>query len=173
VTRQRLANSKRCLANPIALVALVVSSLGLAACPGSLSFVSDGGMAGQTGSDPDSGATMGCATANTVLQTNCNICHTNPPAGVYPNLDLTGATVAQRLVGQVGSTGNGAMCSGMPNLLNRSTLPATGILIDKINFKPGTCGSGMPLGGDVNSLSAADHACLQAWANGLVASVGP
>jgi hypothetical protein len=54
--------------------------------------------------------------------------------------------------------------------LNRGTLPATGIFIDKINFTKG-CGSGMPY--LTSKMSDADIACLQAWANGLVMLVGP
>ena len=67
---------------------------------------------------------------------------------------------------------NQAMCSGKGNLLDRSKLPATGILIDKIHAQPGgVCGSPMPLGGPM--LPQEDLDCLQAWANGLVNSVGP
>jgi hypothetical protein len=87
---------------------------------------------------------------------------------------LMSAGVAQRLVGKPAAAAagtNGAMCTGKGNLLDRGTLPATGILLDKINFRAGVCGSTMPLGG--TKLAQADLDCLQAWANGLVSSIGP
>jgi hypothetical protein len=56
------------------------------------------------------------------------------------------------------------------SLLNLGTLPATGILIDKINFKS-TCGASMPYG-NPQKLPSTALDCLQAWANGPVASVG-
>jgi hypothetical protein len=153
---------------------LVCSLLALGACAGELSFPYTGGGAGgasQTGTGGGGGGAVPttCATSMTVLQNNCIGCHNTPDMGAAANLDLASSGVAQRLVGQSGSATGGA-CMGVMSLLNRGTLPATGILIDKINFKL-TCGASMPYG-NPQKLPATDLDCLQAWANGLVASVG-
>ena len=188
LTRHSLANSKSVAAavNAVALVSLVASLLALSACAGSLSSTStpDGG--GGTTGGGTGGAAVGvggsggavvtsCANAISVLQNNCSIsCHNPGSDSSYANLDLMSDGFAQRLVGQPASTSTSAngQCAGKGNLLNRGTLPATGILIDKINFKVGVCGEGMPFG-NPGPINATDLACLQAWANGLVASVGP
>jgi hypothetical protein len=161
----------------------------LAACPGSLGFTyvpstadtGSGGMeggGGMLGSDAsiavdgaDGPIPAGCADAARIIQANCASCHTSPPSPIYANLDLTSAGVASRLVGKPAYTGASGECGGMGNLLDPVRLPATGILIDKINFSPTVCGSGMPYT-PAAPLSATDVACLQAWANGLVAVVG-
>ena len=186
LTRHSLANSKSVATatHAVALLSLVASLLALSACPGSLSFTGtpDGGGGGTTGGGTGGAASgvgggggaiaTSCANAITLLQNNCSIACHNPGSDTsFANLDLMSDGFAQRLVGQPASTTGNGQCAGMGNLLNRGTLPATGILIDKINFKLGVCGEGMPFGGV--QLGATDLACLQAWANGLVASVGP
>jgi hypothetical protein len=154
---------------------LVGSFLVLGACgAGELSFpytgTGGGGGAAATGTGGAGGSIpMACATSMTVLQNSCIGCHNTPTMGATANLDLASAGVAQRLVGQSGAA-TGGQCAGVMSLLNRGTLPATGILIDKINFKT-TCGASMPYPGTIK-LPATDLDCLQAWANGLVASVG-
>jgi hypothetical protein len=174
LTRQTLANH-RSAPNAVALVAFAFSLLALGACPGSLSFdyVPDGSSSGTGGTNGGADAgpiILSCDNAMTVLQNNCFGCHTNPPTPTFANLDLMSAGVAQRLVGQPASTNSAGVCGGLGNLLNPTTLPATGILIDKINFKTGVCGAGMPYG-TASPIAAADLACLQAWANGLVNSL--
>ena len=161
----------------MASAGLAAALLALRACPGSLEFPAggggtSGGSGGQTGADAGPIVTA-CANAMTVLQDNCTSCHNPGSDTIYANLDLMTDGVAARLVGQAASTATTAngMCGGKGNLLNRGTLPATGILIDKINFKTGVCGIGMPFGG--SKLAQIDLDCLQAWANGLVSSVGP
>jgi hypothetical protein len=166
--RQSLVND-RSAPNAVALCGLVASLLALTACPGSLGFdyVPPGG-GGGTGGGNDGGIPMSCANAMDLLSTSCASCHASPANPTFASLDLVSPNVAQRLVG-VAASGDG-QCLGQGNLLNHGTLPATGILIDKINFKVGTCGMGMPFGSQT-PLPAADLACLQAWANGLVSSV--
>jgi hypothetical protein len=163
----------------MARVGLVASLLALSACPGSLEGPpggvggNSGGSGGQTGGDAGPVVTS-CANAMTVLSDNCSgSCHNPGADAIYANLDLMSDGVAGRLVGKPASTTTTAngMCGGKGNLLNSGTLPATGILIDKINFKTGVCGSGMPFAG--TKLAQTDLDCLQAWANGLVSSVGP
>jgi len=109
----------------------------------------------------------------TILHDSCGGCHTSPPlAVVYTSLDLLAANAAARLVGYAADSANASadMCAGKGNILNRSTLPATGILIDKINGVQ-TCGQAMPFA--TTPLAQSDKDCIQAWANGLVQSVGP
>ncbi len=158
---------------------LVASLLALSACAGSLEpggggGGTSGGSGGQNGGADAGPIVTTCANAMTVLQDNCTACH-NPGADtIYANLDLMSAGVAGRLVGKPASTSTTAngMCGGKGNLLNSGTLPATGILIDKItNFSNPVCGMGMPYAG--SKLAQTDLDCLQAWANGLVSSVGP
>jgi hypothetical protein len=136
-----------------------------------------GGGAGVTGTGGAAGSSgaggsvpTSCSNAASVLQLNCFQCHSYPPQIVYANLDLQSSGVAARLVGVKAYTGASGACAGSGDLLASGTLPATGILIDKINFTQ-TCGSGMPYGA-LTPMSASDIACLQAWANGLVAGVG-
>jgi hypothetical protein len=169
---RHLANLKRsaprCWAPLTSLVvpaALMVWLLGLAGCPGSLSF--DPG----SGGNPDTGGSVetSCANANTVLQMCTVACHNPGGRAIYADLDLMSDGVAARLVGIDAATASGGMCGGKGKLLDRGTLPAVGIFIDKISGTQ-SCGARMPLGG---MLTTADTNCLKAWANGLVSSVGP
>jgi hypothetical protein len=178
--RQSLANL-RSASNAIACFALVSSSLAFSACAGNLSFDADAGAStgGATGAGGSIGGGAGggtgnvitsCANAMTVLASNCFDCHGSSP--IYANLDLMSAGVETRLVGVAASVGAPmSMCAGKGNLLNHGTLPATGILIDKINNRQ-TCGGLMPYLAGM-TIAAADIDCLQQWANGLVATVGP
>jgi hypothetical protein len=174
---RHLANLKRSAARPrapltnlVASAALVVWLLELAGCPGTLGFdPGTGGMAGQSGGNPDGGVQTSCANADTVLQ-QCTSCHNPTSQTSFANLDLMSDGVAARLVGVAATTTGTGMCGGKGNLLARGTLPAVGILVDKITGHP-TCGVSMPYNAPL--LPAADQACLQAWANGLVSSVGP
>jgi len=179
-------NPNRELARGGAVLALAVSVAVLGACAGSTDVTSgaggSGNMTGAGGSssgNPDAGHDAGavplsCDNSMLVLENNCIGCHSMSDGPFVGGLDLETAGVAQRLVGKPTATmtaTNQAMCAGKGNLLNRGTLPAKGILIDKINQLPGVCGNPMPLGGA--KLQPEDLDCLQAWANGLVNSVGP
>jgi hypothetical protein len=179
-------NPNPVLARSGALLALAVSATVAGACAGSTDVTSGtggaagtGGAGGSSSGSPDAGhdgvsVPLSCNNAMVVLQDNCIGCHTTLTAPYVGDLDLSSAGVAQRLVGKptaAVSATNNAMCSGKGNLLNRGTLPATGIFIDKINQIPGVCGNPMPLG--AAKLAQPDIDCLQSWANGLVNSVGP
>jgi hypothetical protein len=168
-------------AAPLALLAVVFP--GLAACPGSLGYAyvpPGGGPGGDTGAGAGAGGAgvaidagdvpTSCADADGIIRTACGGCHTNPPVPVYAGLDLVSPGVAQRLVGHPTDTSTYGACKGKGNLLDRGVLPATGILIDKITHDTPSCGLSMPY--DIPLLSDADQSCLQAWANGLVESVG-
>lgn len=88
----------------------------------------------------------------------------------FGNLDLEADGVAGRVVGQAAYAEAGGLCGGMGDLLEPGTLPATGILIDKLRFTQ-DCGMGMPFGA-LAPLAAAEQECLQTWANGLVMMAG-
>ncbi len=172
------ANPNPMLARGGAVLALVVSVTVLGACPGSLNVMpGTGGTGGSSNGNPDAHGSvpLSCDNSMLVLENNCTGCHTVLSAPFSGGLDLMSDNVAARLVGKPTSTmtsTNQAMCSGKGNLLNRTTLPATGVLIDKINQVPGVfCGNPMPYGAP--KLAQEDLDCLQAWANGLVNSVGP
>ena len=135
----------------------------LLACPGRLA--PESGTGGDGG-----GAIASCPDAPRLIETHCMACHGSPPAVVFAELDLQTASVAARLVGQAAYTGAGGLCAGMGNLLDPDTLPATGILIDKIRFTQ-HCGAGMPFGA-LAPLAAAEQECLQGWANNLVMMAG-
>jgi hypothetical protein len=138
-----------------------------------------GGSGGSSSGNPDAGhdgglVPLSCDNAMMVLEDNCIGCHSTLSAPYVGGLDLESAGAAQRLVGKPTATPNAmnnALCSGKGNLLNRGTLPATGVFIDKINQIPGLCGNPMPFGAE--KLAQQDLDCLQSWANGLVNSVGP
>lgn len=175
------ANPNPVLARGGAVMALAVSATVLGACAGSTNVVAAdaGATGGSSGGNPDAGHDAGsvplsCSNAMQVLQDNCITCHTMLDAPYLGSLDLESAGVAQRLVGKPAATvtaNNMAMCTGKGNLLNRGTLPATGVFMDKINQPPGVCGNPMPFAAP--KLAQEDLDCLQAWANGLVNSVGP
>jgi hypothetical protein len=158
----------------LAAAGAAVATCLLAGCPGSLSFTYEPRDA--SGADHsilvnDAGVAIGCADAPSILQASCSACHTNPPQPIYANLDLISPGVAARLVGVPAYTGASGACGGKGDLLDAGNLPATGILMDKLNFTQ-TCGLGMPYGTAI-PLSTQDRNCLQAWANGLVAGTGP
>jgi hypothetical protein len=73
------------------------------------------------------------------------------------------------LVG-VASAGGGAgtlasLCKGMV-YLNKGTVPATGLFIDKLTKNPPPCGVAMPNLPPL--LNATEKACVQSWADHLV-----
>jgi hypothetical protein len=143
------------------LPALAAVSLGLLfACAGDLpADLKGGGTA--TGGKSGGG---GCDNAPTIITNQCSTCHASESPS-FGNLDLLAPGVATRLVGHAAQGPAPTGCMGQGNLLETGTVPAKGILIQKIN-KTQTCGTEMPPGGN---LSPSDIACLQAWADGLVA----
>jgi hypothetical protein len=187
LTRQTLANLNPVAARGVAVMALAAALAVMGACSSTSSDTTNvtadgggtGGKGGSTGSHPDASdgpsVPLSCDNATLVLENNCTGCHAMTSGPFSGDLDLVTPNIGARLVGKPAATMNAmnqAMCSGKGNLLNRGHLPATGVFIDKINASPGgVCGSPMPLGGSM--LAQEDLDCLQAWANGLVNSVGP
>jgi hypothetical protein len=138
------ANPNPVLARGGAMLALAVSATVVGACAGSTDVTSGtGGAGGSSSSNLDAGHD-----------------------GVWVPLSCDNAMTATTM-----TANNMAMCAGKGNWLNRGVLPATGVLIDKINQPPGVCGNPMPFAAP--KLAQVDLDCLQAWANGLVNSVGP
>jgi len=176
-------NPNPMLARGAAVLTLAASLAFLGACAGSTDVRSEvrsdgggtGGAGGSSGGKLDAGSLpLSCDHFQLVLDDNCTGCHTSLSAPYSGSLDLMSDNIAARLVGKPAATASGtnqAMCTGKGNLLNRGTLPATGILLDKLKTPPVVCGNPMPLGGAM--LAQEDIDCLQAWANGLVNSVGP
>jgi len=145
--------------------AMAAVSLGLIfACAGELPADLKGAT-GTGGAGTGGTQQTGCDHADQVLSSNCAACHTTA-SSAFGNLDLISADVGSRLVG-VASKGPASPsgCMGKGDLLESGSSPATGILIQKIK-KMQTCGTEMPPG---STLAQDDIACLQAWANGLVA----
>jgi hypothetical protein len=98
-------------------------------------------------------------------------CHDSK--GSAANFDMTTAGWQNRLVGKLPAGGGtlASMCkpgagANTPYLVAGSS-PATGLFLEKINANP-PCGVRMPnLGSPFN---ATELACVQSWANGLVAA---
>jgi hypothetical protein len=171
----------------LGVLGVVGMSVGLLGCPGTLDpslLTSNGGggtgATGAGGSGPAGGSgggsnCVGDLDGATIVTGNCAIgsCHDSGDAALSgAGLDLTiNATIGMRLVG-VMSSGNsaaGSMCGGNAEpYLTPNSNPATGLLIDKINKSP-PCGTEMPYPGLPSQLlSAAQTACVEQWAEGLI-----
>jgi hypothetical protein len=171
----------------LGVLGVVGMSLGLLGCPGTLDpslLTSNGGggtgATGAGGSGPAGGSgggsnCVGALDGATIITSKCTIggCHNT---GDAPNsgagLDLTiNPTIGMRLVGVMspGNTAAGSSCAGNAEpYLTPNVSPATGLLIDKINPAP-PCGTEMPYPGLAGQLlTAAQTACVEQWAEGLV-----
>jgi hypothetical protein len=107
------------------------------------------------------------------------VCHDS--LGTAANFNMATAGWETRLVGRAppgGSAVKGtydSMCSPIstPAVLGQVYLkagsnPAAGLFLDKLMGNPPACGAHMPNLGE--ALSTAELACVQDWANGLVAA---
>jgi hypothetical protein len=162
---------------PLGLLDVILTSVGLMGCPGSLdpSIVGGTGAGGTSGGGGIGGTGTcdvtaiftqpvgyGCATTG---------CHDTADAPLdAAGLDLTlNATIGSRLVGVVSPGIAGSACGGKTYLDSMSN-PATGLLIDKItlpNNSAGLCGYAMPYPG-TSRLTAAQQTCVEQWAEGLI-----
>jgi hypothetical protein len=173
---------------PLGLLDVILTSLGLMGCPGSLdpSLVGGTGSGGTSGGGTGGTASVNCTGTNdgaTLITTNCAAvsgCHM--PGGITgAGLDLTiDPTIGSRLVGVLssGDTTHGSVCGGWstPYLTPGAIPTPTGLLIDKISLKIGNAalcpgGSPMPYPGVV-LLSATQQACIEQWAEGLIVAAG-
>jgi hypothetical protein len=98
-------------------------------------------------------------------------CHNaaNPAA----NFDMTSTGWEMALVGHApvggGPPNSVSLCFNMNhNYLDANSSPATGLFLDKLSKNPPGCGAVMPNIGP--RLTAAEMACVQTWANDLVAA---
>jgi hypothetical protein len=175
----------RCAFGPLGLLDVILTSLGLMGCPGSL----DPSLIGGTGSGGTSGGggTGGTGTCDvTAIFTQqpgfgcaTSGCHDTADAPLAAaGLDLTlNATIGSRLVG-VASPGDtnasGAPACAGKTYLDPTSNPATGLLIDKVtlpNGSAGLCGQAMPYPG-TSRLTAAQQTCVEQWAEGLIMAAG-
>jgi hypothetical protein len=114
----------------------------------------------------------GCAMSPTIFNGfngGCISCHNAGSAPAFGGLDMVTPGWESKLVGApppAGAPGTNA-CNTHLNYLNR-TQPATGLLLDKLKASP-PCGAQMPLAAVAPPLSASELACIQKWANNVVA----
>jgi len=153
-----------------AALALAVASLALYGCPGNIddSLAGTGG-SGNTGGGGGSSSVCDAPTMvlqSTDLQKGCGSaasCHraTLKESG----LDLVSPGVVARLLGKAPdpTTSLSCMASTMQYLIP-NTMPAQGLMIDKLNTTP-TCGSAMPY--PLGNLPSAQRTCLMEWATAV------
>ena len=179
----------------LGLLGVLATSLGAMGCPGTLdpSLLTGGGgtnggpgTAGTNGGPGTAGTTGGTGTGGTggpnctgtmdgaaLITAQCATigCHDTADANLSAaGLDLTiNATIGARLVGVVspGNTDALSKCGGSTYLQAGSIPTAAGLLIDKIKGTQ-TCGLGMPYPGNSLLLPAAQQACIEQWAEGLI-----
>jgi hypothetical protein len=179
-------NHQRAL-GPLGLLDVVLTSLGLMGCPGSLdpALLASSGSGGTSGGSGMGGTGTCDVTAiftstATTAPTGCATsgCHDTADATLYAaGLDLTlNDTIGSRLVGVAspGTSPSSAVACAGKIYLDPMSNPATGLLIDKItlpNNSPNLCGSAMPFPG-VSRLSAAQQTCVEQWAEGLIVAAG-
>ena len=160
--------------------ALMLSLLLLGACKGTPLQV--GGVDGQAGSGGSGGTPAGGPDAveavmpsecdvDRTFATKCVACHSTAAAPTFGGFDMERAGWAEAMIG--GTIPNNApptnKCAGQGFVfLERGTLPARGLFMDKLQATP-PCGVKMP---QVGTLNQAELPCIQIWANNLVASAG-
>jgi hypothetical protein len=148
--------------------AALLSTL-LLGCAGSGEVPTDSG--GSGGSSGDAGKLPeGCAQAAAIFtaHTCTTICHKAEVASAYGGFDMTTPGWEKRLVG-AGPPSNAPpsnMCKGKGFIYLNKTQPATGLFLDKLGPTP-PCGVRMPQ--LLNPLSSTEIACVQKWANNVVA----
>lgn len=162
----------------LGLLGVLVTSLGAMGCPGTLDpSLLGSGAGGSSGTGGAGGTGVNCAgdlDGATIIMTTCTPgCHVS--AGfLSAGLDLTvDATIGSRLVGvnSTGNVGENSVCAGFGPYLKPNSNPPAGLLIDKISLPTGNAadcpgGSQMPFG--MNPLAAAQQACIEQWAEGLI-----
>jgi len=138
----------------------------LAGCPGNLdpALQAQGGTGG-SGNMGSGGANGSCA--QTVITTNCAMAACHSSIVKFAGLNLSSWPIdPATIVGVKPQDGSGSTCTS-ENFLDGSSSPATGLIIENLQDSTLKCGVRMPY--QLPALSASDVACLQAWANDLVA----
>jgi hypothetical protein len=153
------------LSGPSVSIAIAYGLLSFifAGCAGNLDPSLQGGAGGSGMMGTGGMGATNCA--QTVLTTNCAMsnCH-NGVGVVYAGLNLTWPVDRAKVVGVMPSQLSACLSS---NFLEPGVTPATGLLIDNLKSSTVKCGVAMPY--LLNPLSDTDVACLQSWANDLVA----
>lgn len=171
-----------------ALIAAVVSSEAFLLPPGGRPASGGGGTGGQDAGGgacvgsipPDAGPPPaptgalpeGCARATTIFNDHtfgCTNCHRpNIPGDSDGGFDMLTPGWERRLVGAgpPDCAPSSNLCKGKGRVYLNRTQPATGLFLDKLKPNP-PCGDQMPR--QLPPLSAADLACIQKWANNVVA----
>jgi hypothetical protein len=134
---------------------LLLLSIVLTGCAGSLDPGVGGGAGGSNGGGMGGSSGNGCQVA--IFAGQCKSCHIAGGNGAA-GLDLESPNPETRMVGKMG--GSSGSCMSMTLLVANSN-PAMGVFVDKITMSTPPCGSSMPLGG---LPSPADQACLTSWA---------
>ena len=156
-------------------------AVGAAACGGGNGDSTGGAGSGGTGAAGTSGTACSLDDVNKIFVspagaiTGCTIagtCHDAMGTGGGFNMTSTGwqnNLVGKGPVASPAGASFPSMCAGMGLMfLNPNSNPATGLFLDKINpAKNPPCGLHMPE--LQNSLTAAQFACIQSWANTLTA----
>jgi hypothetical protein len=120
----------------------------------------------------DTGPTKppGCAQATKVFKDHCEVCHSAAAAKDFGGFDMTTAGWEAKLIGRGPPADAPAtnVCKSTPGLvyLKAETQPATGLFLDKFMATP-PCGTQMPQ--LPPKLNATELACMQAFANNVVA----
>jgi len=160
-------------ATALGVVGAIFLSVGLAGCPGSLDpAVAMAVRAGSGGTSGTDGGQTSCDTTAAmavIAKYSCNQsgCHaaTSPASG----FDMATAGWETHLVGGNPNSMSLSCGSNGPYLVP-GVQPAMGLFLGKISASP-PCGVRMPFG-STTGVAAADVACLQSWANMLVAAAG-
>jgi hypothetical protein len=112
---------------------------------------------------------MVCDAPTTVIQPNCGIpgCHgSSAPAS---GLDLTAAGLVARLLDKK-PTSQSQMCgSNTTPYLKSGSMPATGLLLDKLTLATPPCGNQMPGPGGLGDANKVT--CVTDWATAVTTGV--
>ncbi|MEA2697543.1 MAG: hypothetical protein QOI66_1814 [Myxococcales bacterium] len=140
-----------------------------------------GGSCASTGGTGGGGGTTtgplpeGCVQANSIfsnIRTGCQLCHRpGIPGNSTGGFDMVTPGWERRLVGAgpPDCAPYSNLCKGQGRVYLNKTQPATGLFLDKLKANP-TCGDQMPR--QLPPLTDSDLACIQKWANNVVAG-GP
>jgi hypothetical protein len=120
--------------------------------------------------DTPPGKPPGCPQATKVFKDHCEVCHEAKASKDFGGFDMTTAGWEARLVGKgpPADAPNTNVCKSTPGLvyLQADTQPAKGLFLDKFMATP-PCGLQMPE--LPPKLNATELACMQAFANNVVA----
>jgi hypothetical protein len=144
------------------VAALSLAGLG---CPGSLDPSLTMNLGGNGGGG--SGGTV-CDAPTTVFLPKCAMAPCHDAATKQGGLDLTATGIVGRLLDVTSDGTNGSVCAGDPTpYLMSGSMPATGLLLDKIFANPLPCGGGGSRMPQIGTLSNGDNTCINAWATAV------